>query len=46
MTYSELKTGEFYLDLKFGKNRGVGWLETENKLKKNKKNKKEISLKY
>ena len=23
--------------LRFGKNRGVGWLETENKLKKNKK---------
>ena len=25
---------------RFGKNRGVGWLETENKLKKNKKNNK------
>ena len=24
--------------LRLGKNRGVGWLETENKLKKNKKN--------
>ena len=26
--------------LRFGKNRGVGWLEAENKLKKNKKNNK------
>ena len=26
--------------LRIGKNRGVGWLETENKLKKNKKNNK------
>ena len=26
--------------LRFGKNRGVGWLETKNKLKKNKKNNK------
>ena len=30
--------------LGFCKNRGVGWLETENKLKKNKKNKKKDLL--
>ena len=29
----------------FGKNRGVGWLETENKLWKNKKNNKKDLLK-
>ena len=33
--------------LRFGKNKGVGWLETENKLRKNKKIIiKETSLKY
>ena len=31
--------------LRFGKNKGVGWLETENKLRKNKKNNKRDLLK-
>ena len=41
MIYSWLKKVNFSLDLGFlvkKKNKGVGWLETENKLKKNKKN--------
>ena len=34
---SEVKNGEFGLDFKVVKNRGVNGLQTENKMKKNKK---------
>ena len=34
---SEVKNGEFGLDFKVVKNRGVDGLQTENKMKKNKK---------
>ena len=32
--------------LRFAKNRGVGWLQADNKMKKNKKNKKNNCLKH
>ena len=41
MIYSEVKNSEFPFGFQgFGKNRGVGWLQADNKMKKNKKNNK------
>ena len=46
MIYSEGQNGEFPFGFQgFGKNRGVGWLQADNKMKKIKKNKKKNSLK-
>ena len=36
-----IQNGEFHFGFKvLGKNRGVGWLQADNKMKKNKKNNK------